>query len=157
MSEFTHLDEAGAARMVDVSAKDETDRQAEAAGVVHMSPSTRAAIEGGGVPKGDVLAVARVAGIQAAKSTSQLIPLCHPLALTGVEVSFSWLSEGELEVRARVHTVGRTGAEMEALCAVAVAGLTVYDMCKALDRAMSMGELRLEHKSGGRSGTWSRE
>jgi cyclic pyranopterin monophosphate synthase len=153
---LTHLDEAGAARMVDVSAKAETDRLAEASAILRMEPSTLEAIYGGHVPKGDVLAVARVAGIQAAKSTPSLIPLCHPIPLSSAEVRFRTTGEGELEVRALVRTVGRTGAEMEALCAVTVAALTVYDMCKALDRGMSITGVRLERKSGGRSGSWTR-
>lgn len=153
---FSHLDEAGAARMVDVAAKDVTDRRAEAAAVVVMAPATLAAIHGGGMPKGDVLAVARIAGIQAAKQTPALIPLCHQIPLAGVEISFSDAGEGRLEVKAAVHTVGRTGAEMEALCAVTVAALTIYDMCKALDRGMVVTDVRLLHKEGGRSGSWTR-
>jgi cyclic pyranopterin phosphate synthase len=155
-SGLTHLDESGAARMVDVSAKGETDRRAEARAVLHMSPSTLAAIQEGGVAKGDVLAVARVAGIQAAKATPTLIPLCHQIPIAAIEIRFAPVGEGELEVRASVRTVGRTGAEMEALCAVTVAALTVYDMCKALDRGMSIHDVGLESKAGGRSGTWTR-
>ena len=155
---FTHLDDSGAARMVDVSEKDVTDRRAEARAVLRMDPATLAAIQSGGVPKGDVLAVARVAGIQAAKATPSLIPLCHQIPLASVEVTFSPSpsAPGELEVRARVRTVGRTGAEMEALCAVTVAALTVYDMCKALDRGMTVDKVGLVSKEGGRSGTWTR-
>ena len=153
---LTHLDETGAARMVDVSGKDETDRRAEARAVLRMSPSTLDAIQEGGVPKGDVLAVARVAGIQAAKATPTLIPLCHQIPLDAVEIRFAAIADGDLEVRASVRTVGRTGAEMEALCAVTVAALTVYDMCKALDRGMSVHDVGLESKAGGRSGSWTR-
>jgi cyclic pyranopterin monophosphate synthase len=156
-STLTHLDAAGQARMVDVGAKPPTEREAVARGEVLMRPETAALIQSGGVPKGDVLATARVAGIMAAKRTADLIPLCHGLALTGAEVTFSWDEEGSrLQIQASARTVDRTGVEMEALSAVAVAALTVYDMCKAVDRGMEIGEIRLESKSGGRSGDWVR-
>jgi len=155
LSGFSHLDETGAARMVDVSGKEESDRRAEASALITMAPTTLDAIQSGGLPKGDVLAVARVAGIQAAKATPSLIPLCHPIALGGVEVSFTPKGDRALEVRAVVRTHGKTGAEMEALCAVTVAALTVYDMCKAVDRAMSITDVRLLSKEGGKSGTWT--
>ena len=153
---FSHLDESGAARMVDVSGKDETDRRAEASALIRMAPSTLAAIQSGGMPKGDVLAVARVAGIQAAKATPSLIPLCHPISLGSVEVSFVPKDEGVLLVQAAVKTRGKTGAEMVALCAATVAALTVYDMCKAVDRGMVIEEVKLLSKEGGGSGSWSR-
>jgi cyclic pyranopterin phosphate synthase len=150
---LSHLDESGRARMVDVSAKDDTERVATARGRVVMAPETLALIQSGGVPKGDVLAVARIAGIMAAKRTHELIPLCHPLALTAIDVSLSAGADAaSLEIEATVRTTGKTGVEMEALTAVTVAGLTVYDMCKAADRAMRVDAVRLVRKSGGRSG-----
>lgn len=153
---FTHLDETGAARMVDVSGKSATKRTAVARSVVRMAPATAAAIADQSLGKGDVLAVARVAGIQAAKKTSELIPLCHPLAISAVKVEFV-LSESDLEITATVDTVGPTGVEMEALTAVSVAALTIYDMCKAIDRGMTISNTQLLHKAGGNSGDWSRE
>lgn len=153
-SGLSHLDASGAARMVDVSAKDDTVRTAVAEAVVTMLPATLALIQSGGLPKGDVLAVARVAGIMAAKHTSDLIPMCHPLPITGVSIDLEPLSAGELRIRATVKTTGKTGVEMEALTAVSVAALTVYDMCKAVDRGMAIGGVRLLEKHGGKSGDW---
>lgn len=158
MSDFTHLDEKGRARMVDVGAKDVTERRATARGRLRTSADTLARILQGDLPKGDVLAVARTAAILAAKKTSDLIPLCHPLPLSSVEVSFAAGAEaGVLEIEARVAVTSRTGAEMEALTAVAIAGLTVYDMCKAVDKKMTLTDVRLVEKSGGRSGHFRRE
>lgn len=144
--------------MVDVSAKETTAREARAGGVVRMSNATLAAIlKPGGIAKGDVLAVARVAGIQAAKRTSDLIPLCHPLPLAKVGIEFAAEGDDGLAIEAVCKVAGRTGVEMEALTAVSVAALTVYDMCKALDRGMTIEAVRLLAKSGGKSGTWTRE
>ncbi|MFT4570342.1 MAG: cyclic pyranopterin phosphate synthase [Hyphomicrobiaceae bacterium] len=154
MSKLTHLDEQGRARMVDVSAKQVTDRSATARGVLRTTPGTLVRILEGDLPKGDVLAVARTAGIMAAKRTSDLIPLCHPLPLAAVEVHFAACGEDALEILATVRVTSRTGAEMEALTAVAVAGLTVYDMCKAVDRAMTLTDVSLVSKSGGQSGDY---
>lgn len=154
---LTHLDAAGHARMVDVSAKEETARVAVAAGRVAMLPETLALIAEGGIPKGDVLAAARIAGIMAAKKTAELIPLCHPLSLSSVEVELTPNREDSaVDIRATCKLAGRTGVEMEALTAVSVAALTVYDMCKAVDRAMTIEAVRLVHKSGGKSGAWDR-
>ena len=141
--------------MVDVGDKDETRRRAVARAKVTMSPETVAALSEGVVPKGDVLAVARLAGIQAAKRTSELVPLCHPVSLTSVTVDLS-LDGASVEVEASAETVGRTGVEMEALTACAIAALTVYDMCKSLDRSITIEGLALWEKSGGRSGHWRR-
>lgn len=149
----THLDESGAAHMVDVGAKAATGRRAVAGGRVTMTPEALAAIRAGNAPKGDVLSTARIAGIMAAKRTAELIPLCHPLALTSVAVEFDWEADG-ISVRATAATTGPTGVEMEALTAASVALLTLYDMAKALDRAMVIGDIRLLEKSGGRSGDW---
>ena len=149
----THLDESGAAHMVDVGAKAATGRRAVAGGRVTMTPEALAAIRAGDAPKGDVLSTARIAGIMAAKRTAELIPLCHPLALTSVAVDFDWEADG-ISVRATAATTGPTGVEMEALTAASVALLTLYDMAKALDRAMVIGDIRLLEKSGGRSGDW---
>ncbi|WP_448576079.1 cyclic pyranopterin monophosphate synthase MoaC [Thermomicrobium sp.] len=158
MSELTHLDERGQARMVDVAEKPETHRVAVARGRVTMRPETLQLVREGQAAKGDVLAVARVAGIMAAKRTAELIPLCHPLPLTKVEVDLRTNEQGScLEIEARVETVSRTGVEMEALTAVAVTALTVYDMLKAVDRGMTIDRLQLVEKAGGRSGTWRRE
>ncbi|MRR11713.1 cyclic pyranopterin monophosphate synthase MoaC [bacterium] len=153
---LTHLDEHGAAHMVDVAGKPVTHRRAVAAGAVKMRPETLAMIVEGTAPKGDVFAVARIAGIQAAKKTADLIPLCHPLPITKVSVD---LEPGDSEVRitAVVETDGKTGIEMEALTAVSVAALALYDMCKAVDRGMEITGVRLLEKSGGASGTWTRE
>jgi cyclic pyranopterin phosphate synthase len=150
---LTHLDEFGAAHMVDVADKPVTHRRAVAEAVVRMRPETLAMIVEGRAPKGDVFAVARIAGIQAAKRTSDLIPLCHPLPITKVSVE---LEPGDAEVRitAVVETDGKTGIEMEALTAAAVSGLALYDMCKAVDRGMEITSVRLLEKSGGASGTW---
>ncbi|MEL0155522.1 cyclic pyranopterin monophosphate synthase MoaC [Sphingopyxis sp.] len=149
----THLDESGAAHMVDVGAKAATGRRAVAGGRITMTPEALAAIRAGNAPKGDVLSTARIAGIMAAKRTAELIPLCHPLALTSVAVDFDWEADG-ISVRATAATTGPTGVEMEALTAASVALLTLYDMAKALDRAMVIGDIRLLEKSGGRSGDW---
>lgn len=154
-SEFTHLDPLGRARMVDVTAKEVTHRRAVARCRVHMEPATASKIATGAITKGDVLAVARVAGIQAAKQTPSLLPLCHPLLVGSVLVNFR-IEESHVEVEAHVDTVDRTGVEMEALTACAVAALTVYDMCKSIDRGMTIGELALWEKAGGRSGHYRR-
>ena len=158
--ELTHLDEKGAAHMVDVGAKADTQRVAVARGRVLMRPETLALIAEGDAPKGDTLAVARVAGIMAAKQTSSLIPLCHTLLLTHVSVKFELKGDSDpaaVEIEAEVHTLGKTGAEMEALTAVSVAGLTIYDMCKAVDRGMQISDVRLWRKAGGKSGEWQAE
>ena len=155
-SPLTHFDAAGNAAMVDVSDKVETERVATARGRVTMEPATFALIRDGQVKKGDVLAVARLAGIMAAKKTSDLIPLCHPLAITKATVDFT-LDEATsaVEIEATVKLKGRTGVEMEALTAVSIAALTIYDMCKAADRGMTIGDIRLVRKTGGKSGDWS--
>ena len=145
MAKLSHVDDQGRARMVDVSDKDVTNRIAVARGAIRMRPQTLELILKGKVEKGDVFSVARVAGIMAAKKTSELIPMCHPLNITSVEIE------------ATVRVDGKTGVEMEAMTAVAVAGLTIYDMCKAVDREMSLGEIRLVKKSGGKSGTFLRK
>jgi cyclic pyranopterin phosphate synthase len=153
MSDLTHLDETGKARMVDVGAKDETLREAVARGEVHMRPETLQRLAAGDMPKGDALATARIAGIMAAKRAPDLIPLCHPLLLTHVAVDVRLdAATSTVQIEATVRTVGKTGVEMEALTAVSVAALTVYDMCKAIDRTMQIGAIRLVRKSGGRSG-----
>ena len=155
MAELTHFDAKGKSRMVDVSDKDVTERVAVAAGSVVMAPDTMKLITEGGVKKGDVLSVARLAGIMGAKKTPDLIPLCHPLALNSVEVDLVCDPErNAVDITATCKVTGRTGVEMEALTAAAVAALTVYDMCKAVDRGMRITEIRLVHKSGGRSGTY---
>jgi cyclic pyranopterin phosphate synthase len=158
VAELTHFDAEGRARMVDVSAKDESERIATAGGSVLMAPETLARIRDGAIGKGDVLAVARLAGIMAAKRTPDLIPLCHPLALTAVEVDLA-LDEARsaVDITATCRLKGRTGVEMEALTAVSVAALTVYDMCKAIDRGMRLTEIRLLEKRGGKSGTYRAE
>ncbi len=153
MSKLTHLDESGAAHMVDVGAKASTTREAVAEGRITMTPEALAAIRDGTAKKGDVLAVARVAGIMAAKKTSDLIPLCHPIALSSATVEFDFEDEG-IRVTATARTSGQTGVEMEALTAASVALLTLYDMAKALDKGMIMSGIRLLAKSGGRSGDW---
>jgi len=151
--ELTHLDEKGRARMVDVDGKPDTERLAVARGEITMRPETLALIQEGGIPKGDVLAVAQVAGVMAAKRTHELIPLCHPLLLTHVAIEFAPNeAENLIEITATVKTTGKTGVEMESLTAVAVAALTIYDMCKAVDRAMHITNIRLIRKSGGKSG-----
>ena len=155
MTVLTHFDAQGQAHMVDVAAKAETHRVARASGVIRMLPATFQLIAQGQAKKGDVIAVARIAAIQAAKRTAELVPLCHPLPITRVAVEFE-LVEAASEVRctAQVETVGRTGVEMEALTAVQIGLLTVYDMCKAADRGMVMGDIRVIEKSGGKSGDW---
>ncbi len=155
MSGFTHFDDDGKAVMVDVTDKAETARVAVAKGAVVMQPETLARIRAGGVEKGDVLSVARLAGIMGAKRTPDLIPLCHPLSLSSVRVDLELSAERPaVEITATCKLTGKTGVEMEALTAVAIAALTVYDMCKAVDRAMRIGAIRLTHKSGGKSGTF---
>ena len=154
---LSHLDRRGRARMVDVSAKAVTARAAVARGEVTMKPATLGLLAAGLLPKGDVLAVARLAGIMAAKRTADLIPLCHPLGLTHVDVTLTPdASAARVLIESRVRVTARTGVEMEALTAAAVAGLTLYDMCKAVDREMTIGAIRLVRKSGGRSGTFVR-
>lgn len=158
MSDFTHFDAEGKAVMVDVGGKAETERSATAKGLVVMQPETLRMIQSGGVKKGDVLSVARLAGIMGAKRTPDLIPLCHPLALTSVKVDLRLLPERDaVEIEATCKLNGRTGVEMEALTAVSVAALTVYDMCKAVDRGMSIEQVRLTRKSGGKSGDYEAE
>jgi len=157
VGELTHLNERGQARMVDVGGKEDTRREAVARGEVAMRPETLDLILGGKVPKGEVFGVARVAGIMAAKKTSALIPLCHPLMLTGVDVRFRPdRARSRVEIEARVRTTGQTGVEMEALTAVSVAALTIYDMCKAVDKGMIINNIRLERKIGGKSGSYQR-
>jgi cyclic pyranopterin monophosphate synthase len=158
MSELTHLDREGRAVMVDVSAKDETARVAVAGGSIIMQPATLVHIMAGGVRKGDVLSVARLAGIMGAKRAADLIPLCHPLALTAVAVDLTCdPTRNAVDITATCKVSGRTGVEMEALTAVAVAALTVYDMCKAIDRGMTITAIRLLNKSGGKSGNYEAE
>ena len=153
---LTHLDPLGRARMVDVTPKDVTHRRAIARGRVHMTPETASLVARGAISKGDVLSVARVAGIQAAKRTSDLIPLCHPLMIGGVYVNFR-IEDDYIEIETQVETVDRTGVEMEALTACSVAALTIYDMCKSSDRSMVIGEIALWEKTGGRSGLYRRD
>jgi cyclic pyranopterin phosphate synthase len=153
---LTHVDDAGAARMVDVSAKDVTAREAVATGRVSVSPVVVGLLRGDGVPKGDALGVARIAGIVGAKKTPDLIPLCHPLSLSGIVVDLDVLDDAVL-ITATVRTTDRTGVEMEALTAVSVAALTIVDMVKAVDKAAVIGDIKVLSKSGGRSGDWSRE
>jgi cyclic pyranopterin phosphate synthase len=157
MGELSHFDERGASRMVDVSGKGVTLRSARASGLVRMEPSTLSLIRDRGLAKGDVFEVARLAGILAAKRTGDLIPLCHPLGLDAVALTFTPVDPGTLRIEATVKVEARTGVEMEALTAVSIAALTVYDMCKAVDRGMVIGEIRLEEKSGGRSGLFRRD
>ena len=153
---FSHVDDSGAARMVDVSGKDVTVRTAAARGRVEVSSEVVQLLHGEGVPKGDVLAVARIAGIQAAKRTPELVPLCHPLAIDAVKVDLT-VSDTSVDIRAEVRSTGRTGVEMEALTAVAVVALTVVDMVKAVDRHATITGIEVIAKSGGRSGTWGVE
>lgn len=156
MTELTHFDTAGQAHMVDVGAKAETHRIAVATGSIRMKPETLAIILSGTAKKGDVLGIARIAAIMGAKRTSDLVPLCHPLALTRVTVDFETdEAASAVHCRAQVETYGKTGVEMEALTAVQVGLLTVYDMCKAVDKGMVMGEIRVREKHGGKSGDWS--
>jgi cyclic pyranopterin monophosphate synthase len=157
MGELTHFDAAGASRMVDTTAKPETERMARASGQVRMQPATLQLIRDRGLSKGDVLEVARLAGIMAAKRTGELIPLCHPLPITSATVDFGFVAPDTLTIEATVKVFGRTGVEMEALTAVSVAALTVYDMCKAVDKAMNIEQIRLEEKTGGKSGPFRRE
>ena len=155
MSEFTHLNDRGEARMVDVTAKEVTVREARASGRVLVSSEVIGLLRGGGVPKGDAIAVARIAGIQAAKRTPDLVPLCHPIAIHAVDVELS-VEDDHVAISATVRTADRTGVEMEALTCVAVAGLALIDMVKAVDKGATITDVRVEHKSGGRSGTWQR-
>ncbi len=157
MAELTHLDESGKAKMVDVTAKDQSERSAVAEGVVYMKEETLSLIERNEIAKGDVLTVAKVAGILGAKSTSTLIPMCHPLPISHIDLSFH-LNErkGAIGIRCQVKSVGKTGVEMEALTGVCVAALTIYDMCKAVDKEMTLSDICLVEKSGGRSGEWKR-
>jgi cyclic pyranopterin phosphate synthase len=155
MAEFTHFDEQGRARMVDVSGKAVASRHAIVQGRVSMAPRTFQMIQDKTITKGDVLGVARIAGIMAAKRTADLIPLCHPLNITSIEVTFSpYPDESIIDIEARVKTDGKTGVEMEAFVAVATAAITIYDMCKAVDRAMTISDIHLVEKSGGKSGTY---
>ena len=156
MSTLSHLDAKGAARMVDITGKQASQRVAVAQAVVEMLPETVALITAGGYPKGDVYAVARIAGIQAAKRCSELIPLCHPLQLSSVEVQFE-TTGASVQISATCKVNGRTGVEMEALTAVSVAALTIYDMCKAVDKGIVISRVRLQEKQGGKSGRWQRE
>ncbi len=158
MSELTHLDEHGTARMVDVGDKPATDRRAVARAVVRMSPQTAATVQAGDAPKGDVLGTARIAGVLAAKRTGELIPLCHPLGLDHVDVDAEVdAAAGTVTLTAEARVTARTGVEMEAMTAVSVAALTVYDMVKGLERGVEIASVALVEKSGGRSGTWRRE
>jgi len=163
MDELTHFSDAGRARMVDVSAKSDTQRVAIASGVLRMQPATLERIRAGRIAKGDVLTVADVGAVMAAKRTSDMIPMCHPIALTGVDIKFSEIVEPDengcvgIMVVTTASCVGQTGVEMEALCAASVALLTIYDMCKAIDRDMIVGGIRLMRKSGGKSGTFKRK
>jgi cyclic pyranopterin monophosphate synthase len=158
MTKLSHLDEQGRARMVDVSEKDVTSRIAIARGTIHMRPETLALILEDKIEKGDVIAVARVAGIMAAKKTSELIPMCHPLNITSVEVDLTPKENpARLDIEAAVRVSGKTGVEMEAMTAVSAAALTIYDMCKAVDREMTVNDIRLVKKSGGKSGTFIRK
>jgi cyclic pyranopterin phosphate synthase len=152
---LSHLDDSGQARMVDVSAKDVTARQARARGRVLLSAEAVAALRAGQVPKGDALAVARIAGIQAAKRTPDLVPLCHPIAIHAVAVDLA-VTDGAVEITATVRTADRTGVEMEALTSVAVAGLALIDMVKAIDPAAVISDVRVEEKTGGKTGSWHR-
>ena len=154
---LSHLDDQGRARMVDVSEKEITSRIATARGTIHMRPETLTLILEDKIEKGDVFAVARVAGIMAAKKTSELIPMCHPLNITSVEIQLAAEDDPpRVDIEAAVRVSGKTGVEMEAMTAVAAAGLAIYDMCKAVDREMTLGEIRLVRKSGGKSGTFER-
>lgn len=155
--ELTHFDEEGRARMVDVSDKAETVRVATARGKVDMQPETLERIRLGQIAKGDVLAVAQVAGIMAAKQTSGIIPMCHPLSITGAKLNFEIVPPGTIEIEGIVKVTGKTGVEMEALTAVSAAALTIYDMCKAIDKTMVIGAIRLMEKTGGKSGHFVRE
>ncbi|NLT22948.1 MAG: cyclic pyranopterin monophosphate synthase MoaC [Syntrophorhabdus sp.] len=158
MAKLSHVDSDGKARMVDVSGKKETEREAVASGRVTMAAGTYALIRGGQGPKGDIFTVAKIAGIMAAKKTHDLIPLCHPLAITHVDVDFRFDDAGHtVEIISTVRTKGQTGVEMEALTSATVAGLTIYDMCKAVDKGIELGPFYLLEKSGGKSGTYRRK
>ena len=158
MSQLTHFNQSGEAHMVDVGSKDATHRIAVAAGEIHMQPETLALIEQGNHKKGDVLGIARIAGIMASKKTSELVPLCHPIILTHIEIELETHPESNrVSCQAKAETVGQTGVEMEALCAVQNCLLTIYDMCKAVDRGMQINNVRLVEKSGGKSGHWQAE
>ncbi len=156
MADLTHIGDDGAARMVDIGAKQASERVAIVSGVIHMSPEALAAVRAGDAPKGDVLGTARIAGVMAAKKTGELIPLCHPLALDAVNVEFAFEGSG-IRATATVSLTGKTGVEMEAMVAVSTALLTIYDMAKALDKGMVIGEVRLIEKRGGKSGHWKAE
>ena len=156
MVELTHFDETGASRMVDVSAKPATLRKAEASGLIRMAPETLRLIQDQAVSKGDVFEVARIAGIMAAKRTGDLIPLCHPIGLDSIEIRFDLLDDSTVKISALATVHGKTGVEMEAMTAVSVAALTIYDMVKAVDRDVAFDQIQLESKSGGRSGEYRR-
>lgn len=157
MAEFTHFNREGRARMVDVSAKDVTDRTAVARGEIRMKPETLSLVKNNGLKKGDVLAVSQVAGIMGAKKTSEIIPMCHPLMLSGIDISFQLNEpESKIEIEATVRNSGQTGVEMEALTAVSLAALTIYDMCKAAEKDMVISDIYLVRKSGGKSGEYVR-
>lgn len=157
MGDFTHFNQAGEAWMVDISEKADTKREAIASGMISMSDECYEKIKEGTMKKGDVLGVARIAGIMGAKKTSELIPLCHTIPITKIEIDFHFLGNGKIEARCCAKTTGKTGIEMEALTGVSAALLTIYDMCKAIDRGMKIGSIHLMKKSGGKSGTWERE
>jgi cyclic pyranopterin monophosphate synthase len=158
MAKFSHLDEKGKAKMVDVTAKDPSAREAIARGKVLMHKDTISLIERGQIPKGDVLGVAKIAGIMAAKKTSDMIPMCHPLELTGIDIAFTSNTDlGEITIEAKVKNVGRTGVEMEAMTAVSVAALTIYDMCKSADKNIILTDIKLLSKRGGKSGAFMRD
>ncbi|MEW6571235.1 MAG: cyclic pyranopterin monophosphate synthase MoaC [Nitrospirota bacterium] len=157
MKKLSHLDNRGRAKMVDISEKPVTHREAVAKGCVYMKPETLELVKEKGIPKGDVLCVARISGIMAAKKTGNLIPLCHPLNVTTVNIDFDLEKENRIDIKAEVKVVGQTGAEMEALTAVSVAALTIYDMCKAVDKEMTISEIMLMEKKGGRSGVYRRK
>jgi cyclic pyranopterin phosphate synthase len=154
---FSHVNAAGEANMVDISGKSVTARRAVATAVIHMQPETLRAIESDALKKGEVLAVARVAGIQGAKRCADLIPLCHPLPLTKVQIDFARLTDTQLHIEAQCTVEGKTGVEMEALTAASIAALTVYDMCKAIDKTMVISDLSVQEKQGGKSGDWHRD
>ena len=152
--DFTHFNKEGRAKMVDVTEKGDTEREAVACGKVMLTPEILQKIKKHGIEKGDVLAVAQTAGIMAAKKTGSLIPMCHPLFLTSVDISFCLIDEGIIEIESRVKTTGKTGVEMEALTAVSVAALTIYDMCKSVDKDMKITDIKLYEKTGGKSGVY---
>lgn len=156
--EFTHFNKSGRARMVDVSGKDETEREAIASGSIYMKRETLDKINEGTIKKGDVLSVAQVGGIMAAKNTSHIIPMCHPIMISGCDINFNFdFENSKVDIMATVKNVGQTGVEMEALTAVSAAALTIYDMCKAIDRGMTISNICLLKKSGGKSGTYERK